>query len=96
MVPFALKTLQTRDIWRPRCREIAGRHNAITRGRGVTFVGRYRPGAGPAVEDSFFDPRVELDVAPEIETVSYVIYVAEDLGLGAIALGPMPFLLQLI
>ena len=41
-------------------------------------------------------PRVELNVAAEIEAVGDVLDVPQDLGLGGIALRPAPFLLQLV
>ena len=40
--------------------------------------------------------RLELNVAAEIEAVGDVLDVAQDLGLGGIALRPVPFLLQLV
>src|SRR5438477_456206 len=66
------------------------------RGGGGTVVSRYRPCICLAVEDSPFDPGVELDVAPEVEAVSHMVDVTQDLGLRAVALGPMPFLLQFV
>src|ERR1700756_3705287 len=96
MIPLSLEALQTSVIRRPRCREIARRHDAEARGRGVTFVGLYRPCVCLAVEDRLFDPSVELDVAPEVEAVSHMVDVTQDLGLRAVALGPTPFLLQLV
>src|SRR5438477_11971012 len=96
MVPRSLEALQTWEARRPRCREIARRHNTEARGRGVTFVSPDGPCVCLAVEDRLFDPGVELDVAPEVEAVSHMIDVAQDLRLRAIALGPMPFLLQLV
>src|SRR5690349_17759439 len=96
MVPLSLKALQSKKIWRPRCRKIARRHDTEARGRGVTFVSRYRPGVCLAVENRLFDPSVELDVAPEVEAVSHMVDVTQDLRLRTVALGPMPFLLQFV
>jgi hypothetical protein len=42
------------------------------------------------------DARVELDVATQIEPVGDVVGVTQDLGLGGVALGPFPVLLQRI
>ena len=42
------------------------------------------------------DPRLELDIAAEVETVGDVVYVLEDLGLRCITLFPFPFLLQFL
>src|SRR5207249_2914697 len=96
MIPFSLETLQTREAWRPRRRKIARRHDAKARGRSGAFVSLYRPCVGLAVEDRLFDPSVKLDVAPEVEAVSHMVDVPQDLRLRAVALGPMPFLLQLV
>src|SRR6266404_8782143 len=96
MIPLSLEALQTREARRPRCRKIACRHDAEARGRGITFVSPDGPCICLAVEDRLFDPGAELDVAPEIEAVRHVVDVTQDLGLRAVALGPVPFLLQLI
>src|SRR5260370_41202274 len=96
MIPLSLEVLQTREARRPRCRKIARRHDTETRGRGVTFVSLYRPCVCLAVEDRLFDSGVELDVAPEIEAVSHMVDVTHDLRSRAVALGPMPFPLQLV
>src|SRR6202011_3673401 len=61
----------------------------------VPFMGCYRPPVRLAVEDCFLDPGVELDLAPKVEAVSDAIDVTQDIGLRAVALRPMPFLLQL-
>ena len=39
-------------------------------------------------------PRVELDVAAQVEPVGHVIGVAQQLRLGGVALAPVPLLLQ--
>src|SRR5262249_11457704 len=81
---------------RPRCRKIARRHNAEAGGRGTAFVSLYGPCVCLAVEDCLFDPGVELDVTPEVEAISHMIEVTQDLRLRAITLGPMPLLLQFV
>src|SRR3984893_17690016 len=96
MIPLSLEALQTREARRPRCREIACRHNAEARRRGITIVSPDGPCICLAVEDRLFDPGVELDVAPKVEAVSHVVDVTQDLRLRAVALGPTPFLLQLV
>src|SRR5689334_15193211 len=96
MIPFPLETLQARVIRRPRCREVARRHDAEARSRGAAFVCLYRPCVCLAIKDRLLDPSVELDVAPEVEAVSHMVDVTQDLRLRAVALGPMPFLLQLV
>src|SRR5260370_25926230 len=96
MIPLSLEPLETRKARCWRCGKIARRHDAETGGRGVTFVSLYRPCVCLAVEHRLFDPGVELDIAPEVEAVSYMVDVTQDLRLRAVALGPMPFLLQLV
>src|ERR1700731_2048291 len=65
-------------------------------GRRISFGSLFRPCVCLAIENRLFYPRVELDVSPEVEAVSHVVDVAQDLRLRAVALGPMPFLLQLV
>src|SRR5689334_3582064 len=96
MVPISLEALQTRKARLPRRREIACRHNAEARSRGVASLSRDGPCICRPVEDRLFDASVELDVAPEVEAVGHMVDVTQDLRLRAIALGPMPFLLQLV
>src|SRR6266404_4456314 len=96
MIPLSLEALQTGEARRPRCRKIASRHDAEARGRDATFLSLYRPSVCLAVEDRLFDPGVELDIAPEVKAVSHMVDVTQDLRLRAVALGPMPFLLQLV
>src|SRR6266496_1100890 len=96
MIPLPLETLQTRIVRRPRRRKIARRHDAKARGRGIAFISLHRPGVRLTIEESLFDPSVELDVAPEAKAVGHMIDVTQDLRLGAVALRPMPFLLQLV
>src|SRR6266849_4239162 len=96
MIPLSLEALQTREVRRPRCRKIACRHDAEARGRGITFVSPDGPCICLAVEDRLFDPSVELDVAPEVEAISHMVDVTQNLRLRAVALGPRPFLLQLV
>src|SRR4030088_3086534 len=47
------------------------------------------------VEPGLGDPGLEPDVAAQVEAVGDVVGIAQDLGLGGVALGPFPFLLQL-
>src|SRR6266404_5283444 len=96
MIPLSLEALQTGEARRPRCRKIASRHDAEARGRDATFLSLYRPCVCLAVEDRLFGPGVELDIAPEVEAVSHMVDVTKDLRLRAVALGPLPFLLQLV
>src|SRR5436305_7619937 len=96
MIPLPLEALQTGVIRRPRRRKIARRHDAKARGRGITFIGLHRPSAGLAVEGRLLDPSAELDITPEVKPVGHMVDVTQDLRLRAVALRPMPFLLQLV
>src|ERR1700726_4646647 len=96
MVPLPLETLQTSVVRRPRRRKIARRHDAEARGRGITFIGLHRPGVRLTIEGRLLDPSVELDVVPEVKAVGHMVDVTQDLRLRAVALGPLPFLLQLV
>ena len=96
MIEIPLETLQTRVIGRPGRRKIAGRHDAKPRGGGAAFIGLHRPSVCPAVKGYLVDAGAELDVAPKVEAISHMVEVAQDLGLRAIALGPMPLLLQCV
>src|SRR5271170_8124912 len=96
MIPLAFEPLQTRVVRRPRRRKIACRHDAKTRGRGIPFISLHRPGACLTIEGRLLDPGVELDVAPEVKAVGHMVDVSQDLRLRAVALRPMPFLLQLV
>src|SRR3979490_2494794 len=96
MIPLPLESLQTRIVRRPRCRKIARRHDAEARGRGIAFIGLHRPGARLTIEGRLLHPRAELDVAPEVKAVGHMVDVTQDLRLRAVALRPMPFLLQLV
>src|SRR6202048_289917 len=96
MIPLPFEILQAMVIRRPRRRKIARRHDTEARSRGVTFVSLYRPCVCLAAEDGLFDTGVELNVASEVEAVSHMVDVTQDLRLRAVMLGPMPFLLQLV
>src|SRR5713226_4432806 len=96
VIPLTPEVLQTGDVGLARRREIACCHDAVARGHGLACVCFDRPRVRLAVEDSLFDPGVEFNVAPEAEAVGDMIDVAQDLGLRAVALWPVPFLLQLV
>src|SRR5712691_1220630 len=96
MVPTPLEPLQTRVVRRPRRRKIARCHNAKARGRGITFISLHRPGARLTIEGRLLDPSIELDVAPEVKAVGHMVDVTQDLRLRAVALRPMPCLLQFV
>src|SRR3981081_3475709 len=96
MIPLPLEALQTRIVRRPRRRKITRRHDTKARGRGIAFISLHRPGARLTIEGRLPAPRVALKVAPEVKAVGHMVDVTQDLRLRAVALRPMPFLLQLV
>src|SRR5262249_25914082 len=76
-------------------RQATGGHDAELRRHGVAAIGGDLPGPGAGVPRRRRHPRVELDVAAEVEAVCDVVQVPQDLGLGGVALGPRPLLLDL-
>ena len=96
VVPLALEVLQALEVGHPRRREIARRHDEVARADLLAAVGLDRPFAGLAVEQRRRDAGVELDVAAQVEAIGDVVDVVQDLRLGGVALGPLPFLLQLV
>src|SRR5215472_3627093 len=96
VIPLALETSEAGVVRRPWRRQIPRCHDAKPRIGDMALVGRYRPRVCPAVEDSLFDARIELDCAPQIEAIGDVVNVTQDLRLRAVAFGPMPVLLQFV
>ena len=62
----------------------------------VALVGAHGPQLGVVIEDDFDDALAELDVGLEVEALGAVLEVAQDLVLLRIALGPVPFLQQVL
>ncbi len=84
------------DVGKVGGREATGGHDDEPGGDRLAGVGGDPPPQPVLVEDRRFDPRLEGDVAAKIEPVGDVLGVPKDLGLGGVALGPLPFLLQLV
>ena len=63
---------------------------------GVAFVGAHGPQLGVVIEDDFDDALAKLDVGLQVEALGAVLEVAQDLVLLRIALGPVPFLQQVL
>ena len=57
-------------------------------------LGGDNPPVACLVEHGARHPRVELDIAPQIEPIGDMMCVAEHLGLRGVALAPAPFLLE--
>ena len=74
---------------------LPGRHDDEGGADGVALVRRDRPEIASAVEAGREDARVERHVLAQVEAVGNVLDVLEDLRLSAVALGPVPLLLQL-
>ena len=72
-----------------------GRDNEARRD-GVAFVGAHGPQLGVVIEDDFDDALAELDIGLQVEALGAVLEVAQDLVLFRIALGPIPFLQQVL
>ena len=96
MRPFALEPLDAFEIWYARGGQIAGGHDAERCGDDIAFVGAYRPDIADGVEVGRSHARVELDVLAQIEPVGDVVDILKDFRLVAVALRPMPFLLQVV
>src|SRR5687768_11737457 len=96
VVPLALEGLQALEVGHARRREIACRHDAVACADLLAAVGLQRPFPRLAVERRRDDAGVELHVAPEVEAIGDVVDVLQDLRLRAVALGPLPLLLQLV
>ena len=91
-----MKELEPLDRRHVGGRQGADRGDDEARPDGVAFVGAHRPQLGVVVEDDFDDALAELDVGLEVEALGAVLEVAQDLVLLRIALGPFPFLQQVL
>jgi hypothetical protein len=82
-------------------RQVGGRERAdggdhVARFGGVALVGINRPKLRGLVEDDLDDALAELDVGLEIEAFGAMFEIAQNLVLLRIALGPVPFLQQVL
>ena len=77
-------------------RQTAGRHHAVSADGGDSVVVRERPARRRLIIARRLDPRVEDDVATQIEAVRHVLGIGQDFRLRRVALGPLPFLLKLV
>ena len=92
----AREALQTREGRDPGGRQTSGRHDAEAGRHAVAAIRLDLPPVRRLVEARRGHPRLELNVAPEIEAVGDVLDVPQDLGLGGVPLRPVPFLLELV
>ena len=60
----------------------------------VAVSGCHGPSTGCFVVNSALDPRLEADVAPQIESIGDVLGVTKNLGLSGVLLAPFPLLLE--
>ena len=96
VVDLAIERLQSLEVRQARRGQIAGRHHAVRRGDHFALLRGDCPAIGLCVEEGRVHPRVQLDVAHQVEALHDMIHVAQDLRLGAVALRPLPVLLQLV
>jgi hypothetical protein len=86
---------ETRDFRQLRRRQDTRGEDEEPRFDGLAAVGRHPPAARALVPPCPDDAGVELDVAAQPEAISDVVGVAQYLGLGGVALRPVPLLLEL-
>ena len=94
VVGFALEAVDALDIELSRRREIARGHDQVGRGDGVALVGLHCPAVRRRIEHRGGRDRVELDVPSHVEPIGHMLHVGEDLALVAVALGPLPLLVE--
>src|SRR5215467_12886986 len=95
VVGLTLEGADPLDVRRSGRREIARGHDYIGGADGLAGIGLYRPATRRLIEDGGCNDRVELDVLANVEAVGHMLHVREDLALVAVALGPLPFLVEL-
>ncbi|MNL34704.1 hypothetical protein D3C87_1566890 [compost metagenome] len=60
----------------------------------MTVIGRDQPAAALLVEHGGGNPCFKLDVAAQVVAIHCVVQVGQDLRLGQVACGDVPFLAQ--
>src|SRR5215471_1587715 len=93
LVPTALECFQTFVLRRFGSGKAAGREDAEPGRHRCTPIGLDLPAIGMLIKTGGGDARFELDVSPQVEPVSKVVQIAQNLGLRGVALGPLPFVL---
>src|SRR4029077_750473 len=96
VVQLAREALEARDLRDPRYRQASRRHDQEGGGEAPAVVRTDRPALARLVPGRLDHPRTEPDVAAQVEAIGDVLEVREDLGLGRVALGPRPLLLELV
>ena len=96
VINLAPEVRETLDVRRPRVRQAAGGENDMFRGHGLAVGCRHRPGIGAFIEQRPIDAGIELNIRTQVEPVSDMIGVSQNLGLRRVAFAPVPFLLQFI
>ena len=95
VVPAALEVGQARDVGHAADRQAAGGGDDDARAHLVADVGAHRPQPRVLVPISLGDAGLETDVAQQVIALGRVADVGLDLALLGVALGPLPFLLQI-
>src|SRR6185295_8582077 len=90
------KALEPRYVGHVRRGQTANGGDEILCQEGAAVRRRHPPAICRLVIVRGDDAGLELDIAPEIEAVGNVIEIAPDLGVGGIALAPLPLLEQLL
>src|SRR5581483_4722495 len=84
------------DVGKVGRRQAPGRHDQELGGDVVTTIGPHPPPGAGLVEHRLGHPRLEPDVAVEVEPRRDVLEVAQDLRLPGVPLRPLPLLLELL
>src|ERR1700746_2607192 len=92
VIPLALERLETRDLGNIGRGEAANGGNQKPCRHRLAGLNGHAPEVGGSVIFCPRDSRFESDVAAQVEAVSGVIEVAQDLWLLRVAFGPLPLL----
>ncbi len=96
VVMLAAKSVQARKIGGIPRREASRGRNQEACTDLLAAVGADHPPARRFVEDRGLDAGLECNIPTQTEAVGHVIRVGEDLGLRAVALGPVPLLVEFL
>jgi hypothetical protein len=96
VIDLALEIGEALDIRRPRVRQAAGGEDDIFRGHGLAVGRGHRPDIGAFIERGAFDAGIEPNIRAQLEPVSDMVGVFENLGLRRVTFAPVPFLLQFV
>src|SRR5262249_42609347 len=95
LIPVSLEFLQPLVFGGLRNGEAACRQDAIAGRDRRTRIGLDAPPVCVFIKVDGRDARSQLDIGPKLETIGDVVEIPQNLGLGSVALGPTPLVLQL-